>query len=80
MAGNREPVVTYVDLLTLDVDEAREGWIAGVRGEPCGDERSRSYWHGWRNGRFAAGHAAPDQYHRQLSRDVDRLNRMAGHA
>lgn len=45
------PVRTLSDLLTLDGDEISEGYIDGFHGEPePGNNRSRSYWHGWRNG------------------------------
>jgi hypothetical protein len=37
-------------LETLDNAEIQEGYRDGRDGLPCGDNRSRSYWHGWRNG------------------------------
>lgn len=50
MSENRAPVETVADLETLNADEIFEGYRDGLAGEPCGDNRSRSYWHGWRNG------------------------------
>jgi len=46
----REPVTTAAELLTLDPDEVQEGYRDGFAGEPePGDNRSKAYWHGWRN-------------------------------
>lgn len=50
MSEHRSPVELAIDLETLDADEIFEGYRDGLAGEPCGDNRSRSYWHGWRNG------------------------------
>lgn len=45
------PVSTAADLALLDGDEIVEGYRAGLRGAPePGSDKSRSYWHGWRNG------------------------------
>lgn len=47
----RIPVSTLEDLSTLDDDEILEGYRDGLANEPePGGNRSRSYWHGWRNG------------------------------
>jgi hypothetical protein len=46
----RHPVSTMADLERLDNAEVQEGYRDGHEGLPCGDNRSRSYWHGWRNG------------------------------
>ncbi|AZO79614.1 MULTISPECIES: hypothetical protein [unclassified Bosea (in: a-proteobacteria)] len=53
---NREPVTSLMDLALLDDDEMAEGYQDGAGGLPCGDNRSRSYWHGWRNGARDRGH------------------------
>jgi hypothetical protein len=60
---DRQPVTTLEELGTLDHAEVMEGYMDGLKGEPCGDNRSRSFWHGWRNGMVDGGHAAkqPDQ-------------------
>lgn len=47
----RIPVSTLEDLDTLDDAEIIEGYHDGFAGEPePGGNRSRAYWHGWRNG------------------------------
>lgn len=58
----RRPVVSVDDLSTLDDAEIIEGYLDGRDGLPCGGNRSRSYWHGWRNGMVDSGRmgAAPE--------------------
>jgi len=47
----RDPVTTQAELATLDSNEIVEGYRDGKAGEPePGDNRSKSYCHGWRNG------------------------------
>lgn len=53
---NREPVLTLMDLAKLDEAEMQEGYADCREGLPCGDNRSRSYWHGWRNGSRDGGY------------------------
>lgn len=57
---NREPVISVMDLARLDDTEVEEGYRAGAAGEVCGDNRSRSYWHGWRVGSLDRGHRGKD--------------------
>lgn len=47
----REPVTTVEELEALDTSEMIEGYTDGRSGatEP-GNNRSKAYWHGWRNG------------------------------
>ena len=55
------PVETITDLRKLDDGEVLEGYFDGFHGSPApGSDRSRSFWHGWRNGRVDAGFAEPD--------------------
>ena len=55
------PVTTKADLDTLDPTEMQEGYFDGFDGEPePGNNRSRSYWHGWRNGAVDGGHREKD--------------------
>jgi hypothetical protein len=56
-----EPVSTIADLETLDEDEILEGYQDGMNNFPCGDNRSRSYWHGWRNGMADFRHIPSDE-------------------
>jgi hypothetical protein len=56
-----QPVRTAADLATLDEAQILEGYHDGRAGDPePGNNRSRSYWHGWRNGRCDGHHAEPD--------------------
>lgn len=45
------PVATLADMDQLDSDDVVAGYRYGLRGgdEP-GSDKSRSFWHGWRNG------------------------------
>lgn len=59
--NERVPVTTVDELLTLNDAEIVEGYNDGYRGEPePGGNRSKSYWHGWRNGRVDGGHDEKD--------------------
>jgi hypothetical protein len=45
------PVITLEDLFSLDETEILDGYWDGRDGEPePKGNRSRAYWHGWRNG------------------------------
>lgn len=72
--SERTPVTTVAELDTLDDTEIVEGYHDGRAGEPePGDNRSKAYWHGWRNGRVDGGHEAnPDGAMMELIRDVNR--------
>lgn len=66
-----QPVSTAADLASLDSDEIVEGYRDGLRGEPePGGNRSRSYWHGWRNGMSDSGRRASDDAQRALARET----------
>jgi len=46
-----KPVETLGDLATIDQDECLAGYLDAMRGEPApGNNRCRSYWHGYMNG------------------------------
>ena len=76
MRGERVPVTTVADLETLDDDEMIEGYRDGKAGEPePGDNRSRSYWHGWRNGAVDGGHREIDAAQRELAAAIAADNR-----
>ena len=64
------PVETVADLNNLDVDEIVNGYRAGwtCSDEP-GSDKSRSYWHGWRNAQTDKGRAPPDVYQQRLVRE-----------
>lgn len=63
-----QPVTTLADLATLDNVEVMEGYWYGFEGWPePGNNRSRSFWHGWRNGALDGGHIKKDQDHAALA-------------
>lgn len=75
---DRIPVSTVADLNTLDTDEIIEGYHDGRAGEPePGNNRSRSYWHGWRNGASDGRHREIDAAQRQLAHVVVAAKRAA---
>ena len=66
------PVKTVEDLNRLDEKEIVAGYmdgIGGVNDEP-GSDKSRSYWHGWRNAMTDRGMTQCDDAQRMLSREV----------
>jgi hypothetical protein len=69
----RIPVTTIAELDTLDDAEILEGYMDGLRGEPePGDNRSKAYWHGWRNGFVDGGHREHDPAGIALAADCQR--------
>jgi ribosome modulation factor len=63
-------VSTLADLDTLDETEMLEGYRDGLANEPePGGNRSRSYWHGWRNGMADRGLRPVDEAQRDLARE-----------
>ncbi len=55
------PISTIADAENLDSEEVVAGYRAGLRGAPERfDSVTRSWWHGWRNGRVDAGIVEPD--------------------
>jgi hypothetical protein len=55
-------VSEFAPVTTLDDGELLEGYRDGRAGEPePGNNRSRSYWHGWRNGAVDGGHRTKDE-------------------
>jgi hypothetical protein len=71
---SRKPITTMAELSTLDSDEITEGYIDAINGFPCGDNRSRAYWHGWSNGRVDIGKAAKTQEQAALAREIHLSN------
>lgn len=54
-------ITTVAELDTLDGDEMLEGYRDGRAGEPePRGNRSRAYWHGWRNGAVDGGYREKD--------------------
>lgn len=64
------PVYTLADLDSLNQEDVIEGYRDGRANEPApGDNRSRAYWHGWRNGQADGGYTEPDQAQQDLARE-----------
>lgn len=63
----RIPITTLAQLDALDEAEIIEGYWDGKDNFPCGNNRSISYWHGWRNGMADGKHAEIDEFQRQLA-------------
>lgn len=65
------PVQTVCDVQSLDSQEMLAGYLSGLRGDPePSSERSRSYWHGWRNGASDNGFRPIDAAQRLLASRV----------
>lgn len=65
--SDRLPVETLAELDTLDDAEIQEGYRDGRSGEPePGGNRSKSYWHGWRNGMMDSYRMPPDAASQKL--------------
>lgn len=54
-------------LAALSEAEMIEGYHDGRESFPCGGNRSKDYWHGWRNGMVDGGHATADEAQRILA-------------
>src|SRR3954463_9868084 len=64
----RIPATTPDQVFAMDEAEMVEGYQDGRDNAPCGDNRSESYWHGWRNGMVDGGHAKGGEGQRLLAR------------
>lgn len=76
-----EPVRTLEDLATLDEAETMAGYHDGREGLPePGNNRSRAYWHGWRNGAVDGGFREKDEAQAELAHAYcEREKRRAYH-
>lgn len=64
------PVSNISDLQTLDQSDVIECYLDGFKNEPKpSGNRSRSYYHGWRNGMMDGGFMQPDKYSITLARE-----------
>lgn len=71
MAEPRVPITAPTDLTELDPTDLLEGYHDGLAGEgEPGDNRSLSYWHGWRNGAVDGGHREKDEAQALLAKAV----------
>jgi hypothetical protein len=65
------PVRTKADLDCLDEGDIVEGYRSAERGDPePGENRGRSFWHGWRNRMIDKGELPKDEAAEQLARDI----------
>lgn len=63
-------VATIADFRTLDESEMLLGYMDGFDGLPCpASARSRSFFHGWRNGMADAGHIEADDAQHALAEE-----------
>lgn len=66
-----KPVETVADLEMLDPEEIRDGYWSGWDGDPePGNNRSRAFWHGWRNGARDKGRIPQDDAMTRLVHEV----------
>lgn len=71
-----KPVQTVEDFRTLDDGDVLEGYLGGFDGEATpGSDRSRGYWHGWRNGMVDSARCLPDIAHVALTEAFSDLAR-----
>lgn len=75
----RIPIIKASQLALLDPVEIIEGYFDGKKGElEPGDNRSYSYWHGWRNGNSDRT-GKLDTAQRELSKDyVNEMRKQNG--
>ena len=65
------PVVTAEEVMAFDSAEVVEGYNDGSANEPePSGNRSKAYWHGWRNGMVDGRHMKGDAAMNQLIRDM----------
>jgi len=71
-----QKVSSKKDLDNLDDTDMVAGYMAGFDGadEP-GSDKSRSYWHGWRNGMTDGGRAEKDAEQANLATEIVRAHR-----
>jgi hypothetical protein len=67
----RIPIRRARHLAELDQAEILEGYRDGLNSDPePGNNRSFSYWHGWRNGAVDRGLRTIDEAQRELACDI----------
>lgn len=75
----RFPVMTLAELDTLNSSEVIEGYVDGRQNAPePGGNRSKSYWHGWRNGMVDGKHMEKDDAQAILAHLVVQRSRIQG--
>jgi hypothetical protein len=73
-----QAVATLAELELLDQDDILAGYRAGFDGVPePGSDKSRAYWHGWRNARVDRGLAQSDRAQQLLAQEYVRQQKNA---
>lgn len=68
---SRVPITKAAQLSELEEGDLLSGYSDGLDNEPApGDNRSYSYWHGWRNGQVDKGFAKGDAAQAALAHDI----------
>jgi hypothetical protein len=63
------PIVTLEDLILQPACEVTAGYMTGLHNKPePGSDKSRAFWHGWRNGLVDGGYTEPDAAQEELMR------------
>ena len=71
-----QPLSSACELDVLDDSDCVAGYMAGLDGAPePGSDKSKSYWHGWRNGIMDKGRLPIDESARNLAHEVVRRQR-----
>ena len=66
-----QPVETVADLNNLDDEDILAGYLVGWNcPDDPGSDKSRSFWHGWRNAQTDKGRALPDVYQERLAHEL----------
>jgi hypothetical protein len=66
-----KPVATAADLRNLDDDEIVAGYRDGLAcADEPGSDKSRSYWHGWRNAQTDKGRTPVDINQQRLAHEL----------
>ncbi|MDR2112883.1 MAG: hypothetical protein LBQ62_07275 [Candidatus Accumulibacter sp.] len=70
------PLSSITELAVIDEGECVAGYLAGLHGEPEPfNVKSKSYWHGWRNGMMDTGRLPHDEAARNLAAEFVRRQR-----
>ena len=73
------PVETVEDLNSLNDDEIVAGYRSGMHGDPePGSDKSRSFWHGWRNGEVDSKRKEIDGHQMRLAEAIYGPSRRMG--
>lgn len=69
-------ISTAAELETLNSIEALDGYLSGLRNDPePGSDKSKSFWHGWRNGMADKGRIPIDSAMRNLAEEIVRISK-----